>query len=44
MDIENNEKTKCPKCKAKRANLELRGIWFRCWICNTTWKDKITTD
>jgi len=33
-----NEKLMCPKCKAKRGNLDIRGIWARCWVCNHVFK------
>lgn len=34
----NTEQVVCPKCNAKRANLEMRGVWFRCWVCNHWWR------
>jgi len=34
----NNEKLCCIKCNAKRPNLDLRGVWARCWVCGNTFK------
>jgi len=26
----------CPKCGSN--DLEVRGVWRRCWVCNTTFR------